>query len=360
MNSSSADTTSRDGRLGHIPALDGMRGLSVLAVVAFHFKWPGGANGYYGVDVFFVLSGFLIWTLLSNEAQRGQISLRRFFTRRGARLLPASWAVLAAATIPSILGLYPNRALCVRQGAAALLYVHNFQTKLDSGLCGPIQHYWSLAVEEQFYLFAPVALWVVLRCKRQVTFRAVATILAAVLAWNLFGAPALPKRIASAAELPYGGLLVGVLASIAYQSRRLVPRAPAIAGGVALVVCLVGPSIWTQHNDVRLLIQLGLHLSVAVVILHLAQFAPHVRVLSGPVLQWLGTRSYGIYLIHLPIQGYISRAGLDNSVVYAVATAIAAELSFRFLETPIRQLVAKRTAGSIGTDERIPAVVPIV
>ena len=152
--------------------LDGLRGLAVLAVVLFHLDFDWMAGGYLGVDVFFVLSGFLITTLLIREwAKHGRIDLRRFWVRRARRLLPAMFVVLGAVALFALLVATPEQLGDIRrQGLASLVYLTNWARAssgagyFDSfGSKSPLEHYWSLAIEEQFYLVWPLIVVLVFR-----------------------------------------------------------------------------------------------------------------------------------------------------------------------------------------------------
>ncbi|NBP49618.1 MAG: acyltransferase [Actinobacteria bacterium] len=158
------------GHLAYLPGLDGLRALSVLAVIVYHANksWLGG--GFLGVEVFFVISGYLITTLLLNESERtGSISLRQFWIRRARRLLPALWTMLVMVVLWC--AAFEREALGQLRGdvVAAVLYGFNwFQVWMGTSYFGqlglvPLRHLWSLAVEEQFYLVWPVLIAVLLR-----------------------------------------------------------------------------------------------------------------------------------------------------------------------------------------------------
>src|SRR5262245_41272123 len=153
----------RPGRLAYQPALDGLRGVAVLAVLLFHAGHLRG--GFLGVDLFFTLSGFLITTLLLAEhSARGRISLRNFWSRRARRLLPALYLVLGATVAYAALFARPDSLQQIRGDAfAALAYVANWHLIATGGSYwsqyaapSPLEHLWSLAVEEQFYIVWPL------------------------------------------------------------------------------------------------------------------------------------------------------------------------------------------------------------
>ena len=164
---------SRPARLGHEPALDGLRGLAVVGVLVFHGGYLQG--GYLGVDAFFVLSGFLITSLLLVEATgSGGVSLGRFWARRAWRLLPALACVLGFVALYAAVWAQPNELATIRGDAiATLLYVanwHQIATSNDYFVLfrspSPLDHTWSLAIEEQFYVVWPLVIWLVVRARR--------------------------------------------------------------------------------------------------------------------------------------------------------------------------------------------------
>jgi peptidoglycan/LPS O-acetylase OafA/YrhL len=164
-------------RLEHRPALDGLRAVAVLAVIAYHFGYRAAQGGFLGVDLFFVLSGFLItWLLITELASKDRISVGRFWKRRARRLLPALLVVLFAVAVYAAVIVPTNELRQVRGDAfASLFYVANWRfiftgqsyfevTEFPS----PFRHLWSLAIEEQFYLLWPLILSVVLVCTKVV------------------------------------------------------------------------------------------------------------------------------------------------------------------------------------------------
>ena len=170
---SAAGGGSCPARLGHEPALDGLRGLAVVGVLVFHGGYLQG--GYLGVDAFFVLSGFLITSLLLVEATgSGGVSLGRFWARRARRLLPALACVLGFVALYAAVWAQPNELATIRGDAiATLLYVANWHQIATSNdyfalfrSPSPLDHTWSLAIEEQFYVVWPLVIWLVVRARR--------------------------------------------------------------------------------------------------------------------------------------------------------------------------------------------------
>src|SRR6478609_4461194 len=167
----------RRRRSPHVPALDGVRAVAVVAVLAFHGGLPGARGGFLGVDAFFVLSGYLITALLLAEWTRsgGRIDLAAFWGRRARRLLPALLVVVAAVAVGGRMLLPPEEVRLLRgDGIAALLYVANWRMILRGGdyfaqtaAPSPLEHTWSLGIEEQFYLAWPLVLCAVLWSRRR-------------------------------------------------------------------------------------------------------------------------------------------------------------------------------------------------
>lgn len=348
-------------RLGYLPGLDGLRALAVMAVLVFHGDASWLPGGYLGVEVFFVLSGFLITTLLLREWRReGTISLTEFWGRRARRLLPALF-VLLVATLSYALLFEADEVVRLREDTlAALAYVTNwflifgdqpyFATAERPSL---LQHLWSLAVEEQFYLVWPVAFVVLMRLGG-VRLAFAVTAAGAAGSW-LLGAwlwdPAGdPSRVYYGSDTRAGGLLAG--AALAFALSRVplgVGRGrswdidllgAAALGGLALMA-------WHLKGTSAFLHRGGLTLAAALTAaLLFAAVHPRAnllnRALEAPLLRWLGTRSYGIYLWHWPIF-MLTRPGqdieLEGTSLFALRMALtltAAALSYRLIEEPIR------------------------
>ncbi len=340
------------------PDIEGLRAVAVIAVILFHARIAHFAGGFVGVDVFFVLSGFLITRLLLREvATTGTISLPRFWARRARRLLPASCVVVVATVIASQVLLSPiDQRPLATDAVAAGGFVLNFVFAARLGdyfasqlgrTPSPLLHFWSLAVEEQFYLFWPLALLGLHRRPRRyqrlvtVMMVAVAVISFVTCVWMTRTHPTgafylLPARMW---ELAVGGLV-----AVAGPAWRLVsPTARGVAGwvgvaGVATAVLRFDSSV-AFPGSAALLPVLGTALIVVSGGSDAASFAPSA-VLRHQSLQWIGRRSYAIYLWHWPALvlaeakwGPLSLT--QRFVAIAVAIGLAA-LSLRLLEDPVR------------------------
>ena len=284
--------------------IEGLRAVAVLAVLLYHARVPGFAGGYVGVDVFFAVSGFLITSILLREGDStGTIALPAFWARRVRRLLPASMLVVVVTLAVARVALDPlaQRAANHDGLLAALGVVINtvFAFRevdyLHGAAAGPFQHYWSLALEETFYLVWPVVVWAVVRRGRAVLgvvagVGAAASFLLCIRWTTSPGAPLafflLPARAWE--------LLVGAVAALGAPRLARLPRAVGWAGLVAVAVAVCG------FDDLTLFPGWAAALPVfGTVALLLAPHGP-VRVLGTRALGWWGARSYSIYLWHWP------------------------------------------------------------
>ena len=359
--------------LPYLPGLDGVRAVAVVAVLLFHLPARLLPGGFLGVDVFFVLSGFLITTLLLAELEgTGRVRFGQFYLRRARRLLPALIAVLVVSTL-LVLTVARDAAAVFRQDAiAALTYTTNWWYIFDArtyfellGRPPLLQHLWSLGIEEQFYLVWPTVCFLVWRKWRRPGVGVVA--LAGALlgtAWMaVLASTSAPLDPTNTARLYFGAdthamtVLTGAALAVVWRPNRLPLRIPASAqvaitfAGVASLAGLTAFFLWTSEASEWLF--RGGFLVVAVVTVPLLASASHPAgafgaALGTPVLRWLGTRSYGIYLWHWPIF-LVTRPDLDiplrgawAAIVSLAATFMVAEASYRWIEMPVRRGVIGR------------------
>jgi peptidoglycan/LPS O-acetylase OafA/YrhL len=327
-------------RLGYVPALDGIRGIAILLVVGAHaFHLP--PTGYLGVDLFFVLSGFLITTLLLEErAETGKVSLRSFYERRARRLLPALLMMLVAYTaVEFAQGRHPTLRIL-----AGLFYFTNLGPLLHSGGTGPLGHLWSLAEEEQFYLLWPLLLIFLAARPRRVAPSIVVVLLGAVVVERILlvhsGVPS--WRVMYAPDTRSDGLLVGCLFALVRhygRGERLRIASGAIALVLAPFVTLFLFVDWrTRIIELGGLTILTLYFGLLVT----AAADTPKNPLAWPPLAKLGVISYALYIWHFPL---LYAFGLPigaadhpwrRATVIALAVALAA-LSTRYIEQPIRR-----------------------
>lgn len=331
--------------MNHNPAFDGIRALAVLPVVAYHCFVPGFTGGFFGVDVFFVLSGFLITSLLNAEVlDTGDISLRRFYVRRLLRLGPPLVLMLAVylAVAPLAWPSIPTRDHFLHASLAAL-YLSDY-SQAWWGIPEVLRHTWSLSVEEHYYLLWPLlGLWL-LRAKRQTQIAVLILLFWVATLWRIVDIvyfrdwPGVYYRF----DARISGLILGGLLSVLSQPLSRIPKPTAdgigLAGTVAFAGCCatfetyqIGSYIW----GVTLA-----EFSAAALIVAAAnsQTVTH-RLLSlrGPV--YIGVLSYGIYLWHAPIalwvEGFLP---WDAAFAVVLTTSVGlASTSYMLLEQPIRR-----------------------
>ena len=365
----SPDAAPPSSRMRYVPGLDGLRALSVSAVLLYHADVTWMPGGFLGVDVFFAISGYLITSLLLAEFRNhGGVSVGRFYLRRARRLLPALFLVLAAVSLFSVIFL-PDEVRSLRGDVvAALGYATNwwqiFQHQSYVAAQGRpplLRHLWSLAVEEQFYLVWPLLLVGMLRIwKGRRTPMLLATLGVALASFVLMLVLSLQHdyRIADPSRVYYGSdariytLLLGAALAMVWSPWKLKQRIPRegravldTVGGIGLVLLVL--TFVNAHYQSNVLFRGGF-LAVAVLSTIVIAVAVHPASRIGTVilaqqpLRWIGERSYGIYLWHWPIF-MVTRPGLDtditgwlNTVLRIALTLVAAELSYRFVEEPIR------------------------
>jgi peptidoglycan/LPS O-acetylase OafA/YrhL len=339
--------------LKYQPALDGVRAFAVLAVVAWHARGQWFPGGYIGVDIFFVLSGFLITTILLAERERtGRISVGSFYLRRALRLFPALFLMCAVVAVALLLlpGI-AERSATLLGVLTAVTYTSSLVAAAGSSeTLGWMIPTWSLSVEEYFYLLWPFAL-LAATSKRARHLRSVILAVAALAVAYRFLAPPLfgwnLQRVVYAADTRAEQLLIGCLLAVLLRaSRRSVPTWVAMTVGGILTAFVVMPKTLTEdwYPAVGSTIVAVL---AAVLIAGLAQEPTRLpgRLLSLKPLVWVGQRSYGIYLWNLPIVGFVAATTLSDDVQLATKLALTfliPAISYRWVEIPFRRLKRHR------------------
>lgn len=349
----------------YITGLDGIRAIAVIMVLAYHLKLALFKSGFLGVTVFFVLSGYLITGILISEVEEeGTIDLKNFWLRRIRRLVPA---VMSMAVVIIFVSAVVNRIIFTKgckDFLASVLGFNNWWQIFNkvsyfeaAGVPSPFTHCWSLAIETQFYLIYPLILLGIYklvksreegRAKRGLLFAGVTLMLAlisVILMIVLFDPQQDASRVYYGTDTRAFSLLFGALLAILWDYRMVPRRLSAsvnmVLGSVSFAVLLVmtiaingSSNFWYRGGQF-----VGTILTMLVIYTVLGRKTWLSRFLSNPVLKWIGDRSYSIYLWHYPIILLISK-GIKASwwitLIEIVLSVVLAELSYRFIETPIR------------------------
>jgi peptidoglycan/LPS O-acetylase OafA/YrhL len=330
-------------RPGRLPALDGLRALAVGAVILTHTWVARFAGGWVGVDVFFVLSGFLITNLLVTEhAATGGIGLVRFYRRRAVRLLPALLVMLPLVVVLAVIFAPQLAAATLSTSLFTVGYVANWQaaTHAPTGL---LSHMWSLSVEEQFYVVWPLILLLLLRLANKRTALVVTLLLiAAVVLHRCLVTqgidphdPQLFWRTDTRADSLLVGCALALTRSLGWSGSPRLWRVGAIAGATYLVVLLptsfnTGTWNYTVGYTVAALAAAMVIGSVAV-----GSWAPMTQALSWEPLERFGRISYAVYLWHFPVAVLLP---IGQGPLLAIATVsiagLLATMSWRWVEQP--------------------------
>ena len=349
----------------YITGLDGIRAIAVIMVLAYHLKLALFKSGFLGVTVFFVLSGYLITDILISEVEEeGTIDLKNFWLRRIRRLVPA---VMSMAVVIIFVSAVVNRVIFTKgckDFLASVLGFNNWWQIFNkvsyfeaAGVPSPFTHCWSLAIETQFYLIYPLILLGIYKlaksrgegqAKRGLLFAGVTLLLAlisVILMIVLFDPQQDASRVYYGTDTRAFSLLFGALLAILWDYRMVPRRLSAsvnmVLGSVSFAVLLVmtiaingSSNFWYRGGQF-----IGTILTVLVIYTVSGRKTWLIRFLSNPVLKWIGDRSYSIYLWHYPIILLISK-GIKASwwitLIEIVLSVVLAELSYRFIETPIR------------------------
>jgi peptidoglycan/LPS O-acetylase OafA/YrhL len=334
----SAQASDGGWRLGHRPALDGLRGFAILLVMADHsgIAIASGA-GNLGVTVFFVLSGFLITTLLLEERARyGRVSLRRFYWRRALRLLPALVALLTVIAV--VLGVAGRADEVAGDVIPALFYVMNW-TIVAGNNPGIVGHTWTLSIEEQFYLVWPLALLGLLAIGRGRLawvsgFLLGAVVVAILLRVVLWSGPGGYYRTFVGTDTRMDALAIGCLVALAFSRRPI--KVPALV--MAALATAIPIILWITDDSSMAAIGLAATALAAAGLVAGAASGGGERVLGWRPLAYVGLISYGLYLWHRPLMRVFTDSGLGG-VPWAVALMFASSLALafvsrRFIEDP--------------------------
>jgi len=352
-----------------MPGLDGLRAIAVLGVIAYHLNFGWASGGLLGVGVFFTLSGYLITDLLLAQVAKGGIRLKAFWLARARRLLPALFVMLAVVMAwVTVIG--PHQPPDFRQGLlSAVFYVnnwwlifHHISYFAQFASPSPLNHLWSLSIEEQFYIVWPFLLLIGVRVIREIpnaggirprlgTVMVGLAIASAILMAVLYHPGLDPSRVYYGTDTRAQELLIGAALATIWPSRNLRLRIPGGARRMIDLVGLIGLAgvlymFWQTGQYSQFLYRGGfLVLSIVTAMLLVALAHPASRlapIVGMRPMRWIGERSYGIYLWHYPIivlttPSDAHSANLPRAFLQVTATFIVAALSWKYVEDPIRQ-----------------------
>lgn len=354
----------------YIKEIDGLRALAVIMVLAYHLKMPFAKSGLLGVTVFFVISGYLITGILINEIEEsGGVDLKNFWLRRIRRLLPA---VLSMAVVMIFVSAVVNRVVFTKGCNDLLSAVFGYNNwwqifrKVsyfeNAGAPSPFTHCWSLAIETQFYLIYPILLILLSKARnRGKVFAAVTAVLAlisVVLMGVLYSPDGDPSRVYYGTDTRAFSLLIGALAAIQKEYHiikvKLRGKLWAVIGSISILILIGMMMLISSYSSF-------LYYGGQAIVSVLAAFVVYAVtvsrsllniILGSSILKWIGDRSYSIYLWHYPIIVLMSggkRATWWIVILEVVLSVGFAELSYRFIETPVRHGIIGEYIGIINS-----------
>lgn len=334
-------------RLTYRPEIDGLRAIAVAAVILFHAGLPGFSGGFIGVDVFFVISGFLITSIVLAELQRGDFSLAKFYERRARRLLPALYVVVLfsipiawATMLPDPLENFGQSIVAtIFFGNNVLLYLTSGYWDLQSEF-KPLMHTWSLGVEEQFYLIFPLLLVLLWKYNKKAVSSVILVLAMSSLTFSILTAEGDPDANFYLLFTRLWELLAGSICAILMKKFEIPPNSIASAIGVLGIFASIAlfdsntpfPGPWALVPIV----------GTMAVLLFGQNNHPVVRLLKARPLVGLGLISYSAYLWHQPLLAFArvssrEQPDLALKIGIVVATLLLAYLSWRFVEMPFRK-----------------------
>jgi peptidoglycan/LPS O-acetylase OafA/YrhL len=344
-------------KLKHRPEIDGMRAIAVLSVVLFHAHFPFLPGGFLGVDVFFVISGFLITTLIARDLDRDKFSLLQFYVRRMRRILPALFVVLSCSVVPAWLWLNPTELTAFGDSLRHTVFFNsNYYFWSVSGYFDaasdfkPLLHTWSLAVEEQYYIVFPVLLLGLWRLGRTWVLTILSILALCSFGLSEWGRQNFPDANFFLTPSRMWEILIGALS--AFSTFQLRPLRDGVAALVGLVL-VVGSMFWFDQTLATPSVwSLPIVIGSALVLMFARTQVGVGRMLSWPIFVWPGLFSFSTYLWHQPLfafarvmfQGevpdWVMACLVATSFALGFITWVFVEQPFRNLKTPVLNINA--------------------
>ena len=351
-------------KFGYVPELDGIRGFAILAVLLYHANIPIFKGGFIGVDIFFVLSGFLITSLLIKEYDKdNHINLKNFYLRRVLRLIPALVLLLFVFSTLSLIFLNIKTAMSnVFESIIVLLYSANWARAFQFHAPGFLGHMWSLSIEEQFYILWPLTLRYLLRHikSRRKIFIIVLSLI--IVSWGvrvlLAESGASIERLYNGLDTRADSLLTGCALGLALSSNLIVPKIQNIlsvilkfltpfSALVLLSIVFLGNINSMLYYDWLLLV-IEILTTILILNIFFSKNSLLRKIFSNKILVWIGSISYGLYLWHYPVfMTMFKYFDSDSATVLLLGSLISfiiAALSFYFWERPFLKLKNKLTS----------------
>lgn len=384
MKQESMKGTKPRRKIRYMPGLDGLRAIAVLGIIIYHINRQWLTGGFLGVDTFFVISGYLITSLLIKEYEEtGIINLRRFWERRIKRLLPAVIVLLMVVGAATLL-LKPDNIVRVKHDIfAAIFYVSNWWyiakdvNYFEQFSFMPLKHLWSLAIEEQFYLFFPaVLITLLLTVKKYQKINLIFWIISLIslVLMMVISEPHLNhSRVYFGTDTRLQTLLLGVSLAFLWPPYKLKAHPPKtvrqgidIIGTIGLIILIM--LFFTVHDDSSWIYNGGFYIISFITLFVIASIVHPstmiAKAFANPVFVYIGKRSYSLYLWHYPVISFLHSYYIDGQIpIYImlldiILTVILAELSYRFIETPFRKNGIK--ALSVNKDRLIPFIRTVI
>ncbi len=364
----------------YMPGLDGLRAIAVIGIIIYHLNKQWLTGGFLGVDTFFVISGYLITSLLLNEYEEtGIINLKNFWIRRFKRLIPAVLTLVFAVIVVTLV-LKPDEIINIKKDAiAAIFYFSNWWyiatdvNYFEQFAFMPLKHLWSLAIEEQFYIVFPILfIFLLLAFKK---YRNVVLIFWIISLISLLVMISISQPHMSHSRVYFGTdtrlqtMLLGVILAFLWPPFKLKKHPKKtlthIIDGIGVFGIFILLLLFYKVNDNSDWIYNGGFYLISVMTLFVIMSVVHpsgyfAKVIGNPIFVMIGKRSYSLYLWHFPVISFVHSYYVDGqlpSYVYLldiILTIILAELSYRYIETPFRKKGFK--ALSIKLNQKIPLV----